>query len=83
MKSRPGSYDPNEYAQSGIMSVSVEISGKGKTISLEGSFPYRKIGNRIEGLGLPHPGNPAINYITMEEFKENFGLFPTVTCTAP
>ena len=85
MKAEPGTFNPNDYqdeedGEIGYLALSVEISGNGKTITLEGNFPYMQ----FEGMGLMKMGNGnvAINYITMEEFNEIFSLSPTVICAA-
>ena len=56
------------------------LLGNGNQVRFNGSFKYKKIGNRLE---LEDDLSNAIKTnTTKEQFQEHFGLFPTITFTA-
>jgi len=70
--------DINNYGESGNLSMTATVSGNGNTAVFSRQTNYTKVENRLEltnsWLTIP---------VTMEEFKEHFGLFPKITCTSP
>ena len=73
-----GDFDPGDYSKRGQLTATAEVSGNGNTAKFSRFLNYKKVGNRLEVLA---------NWIevasTVEEFKEHFGVFPTLTCTSP
>ena len=73
-----GSIVLEDFDKTGKIGVEALVVGNGNQVRFNGSFKYKKIGNRLElNLDYAIPTN-----VTKEQFQEHFGLFPTVTCTA-
>ena len=70
--------DIDNYGESGNLSMTATVSGKGNTAVFSKQTLYIKVKNRLElsAIWITIP-------VTMEEFKEHFGLFPKITCTSP
>ena len=71
-------FDLNDYAESGQLSLTATVKGKGNTAKFSAQSRYKKVGNRLE-ISAKWVTVP----VTMDEFKEQFGLFPEIICTSP
>ena len=67
----------DDFGDEGKIGVEALVDGNGNQARFSGKIDYKKIGNRIEIVD----GYLSTN-VTIEQFQEHFGLFPTVTCTA-
>ena len=75
-----GSIVLEDFDKTGKIGVEALVVGNGNQVRFNGSFKYKKIGNRLE---LEDDLSNAIKTnVTKEQFQEHFGLFPTITCTA-
>ena len=73
-----GTFNQNDYAETGTLAVTATVSGNGNTSKFAKQVSYKKVGNRLE------IRNTWVTLaVTMDEFKEHFGLFPELSCTSP
>ena len=73
--------DTDNYGDEGHLPVTAEISGNGNSHTVSATMSYIKIGSRIE---FTWPNNEGARLeVSMDEFKEQFGLFPVLACTSP
>ncbi len=60
--------------------VTAVVSGNGKSTTFAHNLDYKKVGERIEIKGDDYI---ILSSITIEQFQNEFGLFPEVVCTTP
>ena len=63
--------------RTGVIGVTAVVKGKGNSAVFTDNVKYTVVGNRLE-LGIEQISTGA----TKGEFKEHFGPFPEITCTA-